>query len=535
MILRVAVHLDKEYVDLLRTKDPFELLMNAINEECSNRLLVISDIMTSMQMTSDQIADFMAKQISQSIIRSRFYTMQISVLHALGQNLLWGYDLDKEFHLFLELCPNTSLLGHCLLKYYDALKFYRRFNLSRGNESPTTDDMKSYLQNLSTIMMDQVLSHKKQNTISVELLVRAHDCFVHECSMEGIAFVLQRCKSLTSMLTAAKSWQLIVRLLMGVGCYRDMYYCFETLIKNDQFESLLGQFDSERMNGLKDAVISYLREHHSDDREKFRLTALHFQMFKELAQMSENEAKTMLDRVLDANEVTTRDTSVQATSKQSIDSDSTDSASSIAIAHLKCSRNGSEMLNNAMESYAHAAEYYLLENKLGLAQRAASNAELIAMQIDLMRVSLVTNKAQCLSVLNIRNENFFRYLVNHELNVPQALILSRAYPYEIIWTEAIFNQFIVLGKDYYLNEFCSRMELSDDMIETMTKNFLQSKRQITTKMEHAISIIIEMVQSVTLRYKLASLMSEKRIIANLINGETRYYLKDTNYGRNERF
>lgn len=52
-------------------------------------------------------------------------------------------------------------------------------------------------------------------------------------------------------------------------------------------------------------------------------------------------------------------------------------------------------------------------------------------------------------------------------------------------------------------------------------------------MEQSISAIVEKVQSVTMRYKLASLLSDKRIIANLINEESLYYLKDTNYGRNE--
>lgn len=49
------MYLEKEYVDVLKTKDPFILLNNAINEECLNRLLVMSDIMTSMQMTRTEV------------------------------------------------------------------------------------------------------------------------------------------------------------------------------------------------------------------------------------------------------------------------------------------------------------------------------------------------------------------------------------------------------------------------------------------------------------------------------------------------
>lgn len=441
MVFRAAMHLDKEYVDVLQTKDAYDLLHSAINEECFDRLLVMSDIMTSMEMTNTEIADFMAEQISRAIIKSRFYTMQNVMSHTFGQNVLWGYNLDKDFHLFLELCTNTSQLGHCLLKYCDVLKIYRKFDTVKNSEPDlgerqNSDELRSIFNNLRDIMMSQVLSHKKQNTISVELLIKAHDCFVHECSMEGIAFVLQRCKTLTATLSAAKSWSLIVQLLMGVGRYRDMYYCFETLIKNDQFESLLGQFDEDRAKGLKDAIISYLHEHHPEDRDKYRLAALHFQMFKELAQIAEGEAKAIIDRTLAQNEMKRDDeismmTSTISVSRYSADRDSADGNASstfdamsngniscaiqAGVSFLRCNKSVVDTLTAAMEAYAHAAENYLLENTLGLAQRAASNAEIVAMQIDLVRVSLESGKPSCMSVLNIRNENVFRYLVNNEL------------------------------------------------------------------------------------------------------------------------
>lgn len=133
----------------------------------------------------------------------------------------------------------------------------------------------------------------------------------------------------------------------------------------------------------------------------------------------------------------------------------------------------------------------------------------------------------------IQSIQFIFFFFFNNKSIPQALILSRAYPYEIIWTESIFTQYICQGKDNYIADYCIRMELTDDMIENLVKNFLQPQTVITAKMEKAISTIVEMVQSVTLRYKLASLLSDKRIIANLINGECLYYLKDTNYGRNE--
>lgn len=439
MVFRSAMYLNMDYLDVLQTKDPYDLLQSAIHKDCSNRLLVMSDIMTSMQMNSTEIAEFMAEQIARTIIKSRFYLLQHSISHSFGQNFLWGYDLDKEFHLFLELCANTSMLGHTLLKYCDALKIYRKFDSTKNIEPDldgarqNPDDFREIFNNLLSIMENQVLSHKKQNTINVELLIKAHDCFVHECSMEGIAFVLQRCKILTVTLSAAKSWYLIVKLLMGVGRYRDMYYCFETLIKNDQFESLLGQFDEERANGLKDAIITYLHENYPDDKENYRLAALHFQMFKELALMSEIDAKSMIDKVIMQCEVKQDDqisrasTSISRYSTDAFDGNgiatfdtmingNISSAIAAGVTFLRCSKLlVLDSLNRSMELYAHAAENFLLSNKLGLAQRAASNAELVALQINLVRNGLDANKPNCMCLLNIRNESIFRYLVNNEL------------------------------------------------------------------------------------------------------------------------
>lgn len=56
MTWRAAMYLDKEYVDVIKTKDPYILLESAIQEDCLNKLDVISDIMTSMQMSKQEVS-----------------------------------------------------------------------------------------------------------------------------------------------------------------------------------------------------------------------------------------------------------------------------------------------------------------------------------------------------------------------------------------------------------------------------------------------------------------------------------------------
>lgn len=49
------MYLDKEYSDVLKTKDPYILLNSAIKEDCINKLVVMNDIMTSTEMTKQEV------------------------------------------------------------------------------------------------------------------------------------------------------------------------------------------------------------------------------------------------------------------------------------------------------------------------------------------------------------------------------------------------------------------------------------------------------------------------------------------------
>jgi spatacsin len=300
---------------------------------------------------------------------------------------LWGFDLNDQFHLILELCPNTTLLGNHLLEYCEAIKFYRDIErekvtaeeLMQAKQKKTTFETKIF-NNLLALLQNQILSHKKQNTINVELLIKVHDCFVHECSMEGIVNVLQKCKTLNNALTNAKSWNLIVKLLVGIGRFGEMYYCFDSLIKNDQFESLLGQFNEKHTYSLKTAIISYLNEHYSGNNEYYRLAALHFLMYKELAEMWEFEAKQLIIKVISENE-----TAIIMEKKFELSKKGEQSRHpKISVPYLKCGASIVPALTTAMDDLTHATENHLLDNQLSLAQKLVCNAELVALQLNLV-------------------------------------------------------------------------------------------------------------------------------------------------------
>ncbi|XP_017003047.3 spatacsin [Drosophila takahashii] len=523
---RAAMYLDKEYLDVLRTKDAGILLKSAAAEDCLQRLLVVSDIQISTRMTPKEIAECIALELTTCIVRPRFYIFNArdQPRNALRNADLWGHSIDRDFHLFLELAPNSTMLGNCLLEYCDALKTYRRYQ-----EGKVFEETEAF-ENLSKVIklyglptpsptgtlsgIPQVLSHKKQNQIYVELLIKAHLCFVHECSMEGIVSVLQKAKVLNGKLAQAKSWSLIVRMLIGIARYREMFYCFDSLIENEQFESLLGQFDEDQKGGLRQAILSYLREYQpKNGKELLRLAALHFLMYKELAEMWTTEAQEIVIKI-------------QTLAEQSN--------------KLKCSLEVQTLLQQALENYTHATENYLLDNKLLLAQQSVSRAELMAMQLDLCNKALEkrhnnNSNHMCVSVIGVRSREQFRELVNSHLSVPQTLILGRAYGYDINWSEAILSQFVVLQVGNYLQEYLCHQRINDDVIEQVVKGYLLHTQSSATssKQEESLIQLVELIKSVILKYKLASILGFKSIVMSLINESPVYYLRDTNFGRSE--
>ncbi|XP_059218694.1 uncharacterized protein LOC106084269 [Stomoxys calcitrans] len=534
---RAAMYLDKDYTDVLRTKDVHVLLQSIAEEGCLHRLLVVSDILTSTHMESKEIAELLSYEITTAVVRPRFYIFSPDQnAKAPFRNAdLWGHNIDRDLHLFLELTPDRTKLGACLLEYCDALKIYRRYQDNKPY------DANIYFQHLANIIAryglpsnngeindlnsvnsnqgrpSQVLSHKKQNIIYVELLIKAHQAFVHECSMEGIANVLSRAKALNNVLAQAKSWSLIVRMLTGIGRYREMYFCFYTLIANEQFESLLGQFDEEKTIGLKQAILAYLREYCApkQGKELFKLAALHFLMYKDLAELWEQDAEEILNHIHNTMSI------------------SDDGGAATGLRYLRCTPDVINQLSESLQYYVHATENYLLDNKLRLAQKSAAKAELTAMQIDLANKSLENPPTSnsnhlCLCVIQLKSGQHFRTLVNDKLSVPQALIFSRAYGYDINWSEALLSQYIIQTKQTYLEEFLQELEITDDCIENVVKGFqIYAKQQrITKQMDEHIAQMVELVSSVSLKYKLASVLTLKSTILSLINNDSIHFLRD---------
>jgi spatacsin len=459
LIYRVSLFLNRNFVDLIKMKDAFELLELAASSECENKLLVMNDIMVASEMSNEEIAEFVAKEISASIIRTRFLQFNKDTELMIGSvslsptrevmDELWGYSLSKDLHLILELCTSTTLLGNYLLKYYQI------FSKESADIPFQSDNMdhERICQHLNRMLSPQVLSLKKRNIIRVELLITAHECFAHESLSEGIGLILNLAKSLCNHLAAKKSFTLIVKLLCGIGRYREMFYCFEILIKNDQFEALLGQFTDKQTNGLKMAILNYLNEnHHPGNKDYYRMAASHFMMYAELANIWRRDCLEKIQSIIKHHQIMVVKTGrINSNQLQQLD-----------IPYLKkLDKDVITGLNEALSAMIHGAELMAMQQKTDMAIKFSYYCELIAMQMNLAKVGLELEEKMCPCVINQEpNAEKFQFFANYELSVAQSMILEKNTELKIDFSKAIFVH-LLSEDENYLQDYISRLEITD--------------------------------------------------------------------------
>lgn len=189
---------------------------------------------------------------------------------------LWDIDINIDFHLILQLLlDNCSILGSKLYSSAD---------------------------NLYQVHTESTEEEPKRLRIIVELLIRAHSCFTADCNMEGITLVLNKCQMIISLLLVQENWKLMVRLLTGIGRYTEMNYVFQILKENDQFEFLLGRGFS-RDNTLKIALLEYLKKYCPENKELYKMVALHFALFSEVALLWERESQHLIKTLVEVSKV----------------------------------------------------------------------------------------------------------------------------------------------------------------------------------------------------------------------------------------
>lgn len=265
MMYRISINIEIPYHVVVSNSYHMKLLKDALEDDCSNKLEVVHDFIKVYKWSKDETADFVCEEF---INAANLY------IKSKTENfLMWELNVDTEFNAIIQLLQdNCSILGYKLYAYASAL-----FKVQE------------------TAQMDFRMSDL---TLITLLLIASHDCFTADCNMEGISTILKKCQSVIAHLLSLRSWKLIVKLLTGVGRYTEMSYVFQILRENDQFEFLL-QKGSRKGNGLKIALLEYLKKYCPDNRELYKLVAIHFALFSEVAHIWEREAQSIIRNVIE--------------------------------------------------------------------------------------------------------------------------------------------------------------------------------------------------------------------------------------------
>ncbi|XP_049816483.1 spatacsin [Schistocerca nitens] len=458
---RVSVNLGLTYKHVISLEDPLSLIRTTVENDTINKLVVVNDLVCCAGSTDEEVAELLCSEIVAAITRQ----------HLQGGNQnpdivrLWGYDLDANFHMILELCENPSLLGSQLLEVSN------RFGSSQGETA------------------------YKVHKVIIELVIRAHDCFTAACDMEGIASVLRKSRILTTSLLKKEEWGLMVRLLTGVGRYMEMTYIFQILKENAHFELLLGK-GLDKVRGLKVALLDFLRQFCPQDKDLFRLVVLHFSMFGDAANLWEADADEAISSAL---------TSVDENRQ------------------LPNTSDVKQLLQKAVINYSDAARYYLKANKLIKAMAIAHKAELVALQISLLNSVPAGQLVNLL--INLTAMEVSDVIVN-KLSFPQACILARAYNHPTDWGAVLYQHCIVNREATYFSEFTQSMTLTTAHVEDIARRF-QMEPNVTQDMAQEMKKFILHAPSVEVKYRIASQLGFKDIIQSLLNGPEVAYLKDT--------
>lgn len=150
----------------------------------------------------------------------------------------------------------------------------------------------------------------------------------------------------------------------------EMTYVFTLLKEHDQFEYLLRK-GMDRLPLLRLALLDFLRPNCAENRELFRLVALHFHMHAEVAAMWQEEAESILKPIVDLafkSILRAAKKPVGTPSPKTVDSSPAKNKSStslfvepvaVTVPMLKASQESKRGLTSAMQNFAHSAEYYL--------------------------------------------------------------------------------------------------------------------------------------------------------------------------------
>ncbi|KAK3606037.1 hypothetical protein CHS0354_025081 [Potamilus streckersoni] len=446
---RVSSVLDMKYEDVV-TSDEFEILKMLLKLNCSQKFRLATEHLSTSLLSPNKVAGFLSDSIVQSYQSSLYGDSKGA---SQGELLLSPEEIQDDLSQIVWLCPEPSLLGDRLLEAVGSLS---------GNHED---------------IVKEVLS------VQTELLILSHECHTAASNMEGIANVLRAARLMTVYLESAQEFQLMVRLLVGVGRFNEMIFIFDILKQNHQFELLLKR-GLERETKLKMAILDYLKFYHPGDRETYEMVALNFLMYREIGQKLEENAYKHLNEL----------------KKKSLEN-------TPAI---------QDLLQKIAQYFSDAAESYLKENCLRHAQNCIRKARLVALQLKYITTSLI--------FINLTQQGAIQLITEHSI-FSEVFIVSEAYGIKDKWGSALCNNVILRGDLKYLQEFRSMLRLTPTLIQEAIERYQQQSERPSFAI-NSIKKLLSLCKDVKIQYQAALNLGIKDMVTVLEKGESKSYIQD---------
>ncbi|XP_044265423.1 spatacsin-like isoform X2 [Tribolium madens] len=475
MNYRISINIEVPYQVVVMTTDYMKILKDALEDNCMNKIDVVHDFIWAYKWSKHEVADFICEELINSTA---------SYVDSNNDHLtMWDLNIDQDFLLILQLLQdNCSVLGHKIYSYASTL-----------HKSHIESDYSFKPSDLSLV---------------IELLIRAHDCFTTDCNMEGISIVLKKSKEVVANLLILQDWKLMVRLLTGVARYTEMNYVFQILKENDQFEFLLRK-NLRKDNTLKVALLEYLKKFCPDNRDLYKIVALHFTLFSEVAILWEREAQNNVKNLISISKLEMQN------NKLNIDEE--------PFLLFENTQGTKICLNKAMENYIHATDFHLQGEKLTLAMNSAKQAELIALQLALLNEVPVNTSVVCL--LNLKSGQIAE-LITSKLSFEQSLILVEAYNFHADWASILYENYVVKNNATYLEDFLKHLPLTDNLAHDISRKFIVSSINSVSEIK-CMKNILSRLPSLHVKYRIASELGFTDLVEDLIASGQLVYLKDT--------
>lgn len=528
VLYKVALALDLSYLYVVHHSNPITLLSLVLRLHRCGTTQLARDLINVLPISQAGVQAFLVEEAVATITAGPEATRSSQ-----RDSLLLWEELEAQWKDLITLSSDPSGLATQLLDVGQCL----------GSSYP-----------------DQV---EKVHSMSVELVVRAHDCFTAASNMEGIGSVLRTALSLTTSLVQHAQWSLLVRLLIGIGRYSEMSYIIDILREHGQFEPLLGRGSdpSGKETGLDRALIHYLRSKAPEDTETLHIVALHFLLYSEVAEMWVAEAEKAINEALGvitdltASQTTTTCTATTTTSSSSTLSTSMTSPRGSSsnssrgtgsqqetpskgrspqvkgenltntsmlrgqLESLYLEQVDHKLLTQAMQSFAHAAQCFMQDQQFASAMDNSRQAELVALQLAHARRATPALRLLKLSRTGVS------FLTTHKLRVGEAQLVGRAYAYAVDWGAALYYQFVHGGDETYLVEYLATFTLTPEVMLNVVKK-LEHEGITREKLTRVAALLAHVEESDTV-YRVASQLGLKGSIDACLASPAAPYLKDT--------